>query len=406
MIEVVRFRNFKALRKVDVTLGRFTVLVGPNASGKTSVLDGLMYLAKLINWTSSSTEELHRIGLSDYTVEEAHSKGAPQNSMSLHLEGTWGGTRGGITTQRDRSVPERHLSSPPHIEAFWGDQKHHLHTQEGDISHNPFAEENERPSDIEPLCEAIPPPAMLRVDPTECARPSYSEERRPLIGRNGHGVASVIADMLTSRAEDVDVLVSHLRRVVPTLNGVRATRAQVNRQENQVVAIDGQKTAHTINRAYWGHEIEFDMVGGDRLRARLASEGTLVVLALLTALFNEPKPKLLLLDDLERALHPKAQAELIRCLRELLAARPDLQIVATSHSPYLLDHFDPSEVRLMAVDDEGNASCAALDEHPDFGRWKGIMTPGEFWSSVGEGWVKDAARAKHDASGALCSYRR
>lgn len=40
MIETVSFKNFKALRDVTVPLERFTVLVGPNASGKTSVLQG------------------------------------------------------------------------------------------------------------------------------------------------------------------------------------------------------------------------------------------------------------------------------------------------------------------------------------------------------------------------------
>ncbi|MHC4403285.1 MAG: AAA family ATPase [Planctomycetota bacterium] len=45
MIHNVEFRNFKALRDVSVDLGRFTVLVGPNSSGKTSVLEGLDYLA-------------------------------------------------------------------------------------------------------------------------------------------------------------------------------------------------------------------------------------------------------------------------------------------------------------------------------------------------------------------------
>ncbi len=46
MIRRVEFRNFKGLREVDLDLERFTVLVGPNASGKTSVLEGIYYLTR------------------------------------------------------------------------------------------------------------------------------------------------------------------------------------------------------------------------------------------------------------------------------------------------------------------------------------------------------------------------
>ena len=41
MIRKVKFRNFKALREVAFDLEQLTVLVGPNASGKTTVLEGL-----------------------------------------------------------------------------------------------------------------------------------------------------------------------------------------------------------------------------------------------------------------------------------------------------------------------------------------------------------------------------
>ena len=41
MIESIRFRNFKVLRDATLPLSRCTVLVGPNGSGKTTVLQAL-----------------------------------------------------------------------------------------------------------------------------------------------------------------------------------------------------------------------------------------------------------------------------------------------------------------------------------------------------------------------------
>lgn len=41
MIKSVHFQNFRGLRDVTLQLEPLTVLVGPNSSGKTRVLEGL-----------------------------------------------------------------------------------------------------------------------------------------------------------------------------------------------------------------------------------------------------------------------------------------------------------------------------------------------------------------------------
>jgi hypothetical protein len=41
VIRKVHFKNFRCLRDVELTLEPLTVLVGPNSSGKTTVLEGL-----------------------------------------------------------------------------------------------------------------------------------------------------------------------------------------------------------------------------------------------------------------------------------------------------------------------------------------------------------------------------
>ena len=48
MIERASFRFFKSLRDVDFDLDRLTVIVGPNGSGKTSILEGLYLLSRCV----------------------------------------------------------------------------------------------------------------------------------------------------------------------------------------------------------------------------------------------------------------------------------------------------------------------------------------------------------------------
>ena len=47
MIESIEFTNFKALRNVTLPLAPFTLLLGPNGSGKTTVLQALRHIAAL-----------------------------------------------------------------------------------------------------------------------------------------------------------------------------------------------------------------------------------------------------------------------------------------------------------------------------------------------------------------------
>ena len=99
----------------------------------------------------------------------------------------------------------------------------------------------------------------------------------------------------------------------------------------------------------------------------------------------------------DQGLHPEAQARLVTALRRLLAGRPGLQLVCTSHSPYLLDHVEPSEVQVMSWAD-GRVSAARLDLHEDWPRWQGKLQTGEFWQSVGEDWVSERVRAREAAN--------
>ena len=68
MIRKAKFENFKGLRDVEVTFdSRFTVLVGPNGTGKTSVLQGVEILLQtgLRPDTSNWLEAYRRRGTAD-----------------------------------------------------------------------------------------------------------------------------------------------------------------------------------------------------------------------------------------------------------------------------------------------------------------------------------------------------
>ena len=131
-------------------------------------------------------------------------------------------------------------------------------------------------------------------------------------------------------------------------------------------------------------EVEWQDIGW--VPASQLSEGTLLALGLVTLLRHDP-PDILLLDDIDKALHPMAQKEVIKLLRRILEQNPRLQIIATAHSPFVLDELSADEVFVAGSDGPGATQIRRLDEHPAWETNKEYLSPGEFWTSVGEDWV-------------------
>ncbi|HRI64002.1 MAG TPA: AAA family ATPase, partial [Polyangium sp.] len=129
-----------------------------------------------------------------------------------------------------------------------------------------------------------------------------------------------------------------------------------------------------------GSKIYFDFRGAPGVPAHCASEGTLITLALLTILHGPKRPNLILLDDFDQSLHPQAQMELVTLIKRLLDEFPDLQIVATTHSPYILDQLEPSDVHVFALRDDGTVATRPLSEHPEAAKMKGALTTGQLWT--------------------------
>lgn len=70
-------------------------------------------------------------------------------------------------------------------------------------------------------------------------------------------------------------------------------------------------------------------------------------LDLIRALQNIPKNSLIIIDEVEASLHPRAQRRLIRVLLEL-ARCLKLQIILSTHSPYVLEELPP-EARILLI---------------------------------------------------------
>ena len=104
------------------------------------------------------------------------------------------------------------------------------------------------------------------------------------------------------------------------------------------------------------------------------SDGVLLVLAYLTILVEEP----------ENGMHPKRLQEVLGILRELVKEQSKTQVILTTHSPYVLDLFEPEEVSLCQMGEDGAVSVHRLSESQKVKEQAKIFTLGEIWTAEGD----------------------
>ncbi|RKH67726.1 hypothetical protein D7X96_18720 [Corallococcus interemptor] len=385
MIEKVQFRNFKAYRSLDLELEPFTVLVGPNASGKTTLLEGLRMLST--NGAPALAKNSPRVPV---IASNLRSFGSDQ-PIELIFHGQWGRAPGRIHL-RGNALNERGVVHP--VSGEWAGKTFSFSKP---VVLSAASRRQEELRFYEKLKMELRATAVLRFETAKLAESSYSESAIPEVSSDGSGLASALAYLKLSQEELFLEIELSLKKIVPSVRRIRIERAAVEHSTQRTIALDEHKTQISEERLLWGNRVVLDMQGAKGVPADSAGEGTLMVLGLLTVLLGAKKPRLVLLDDIELSLHPVAQGKLIEVLRAIQKNDPELQIVATSHSPFILNYLKPEEIRMTFLAENGFARCEKLTAHPEFEKWKGLMSPGEFWSTVGESWIaKVPASAPHE----------
>jgi energy-coupling factor transporter ATP-binding protein EcfA2 len=376
MIEQVRFKNFRALRNIKIDLSPFTLIVGPNASGKTSVLDAIHYLAQL---GESAPEALFREQLSPSLLRSFGATGA----MLLRAVGTWGGSQATVEVSATPVSPD----NDPVKWTFNLQCRGQGFAISEESTSTKIRRRYRAPHKI---MRELASSVLLHLDPSRLAKPSIKGDVPPQVRPDGASLASVLADLKVCDLHAFEGLEAQMKSVVPALESLQFRSVDIKTVKT-IAALD--EDGDPMLGESWtnspGYEVMLRFRGGGELPAHAASEGTLLTLGILASLRQPRHPRLILIDELERGLHPKALATLVRQIRRLMKRQPDLQIVGTTHSPYLVDCFDPDEVRLTVLGEDGAAIVGTLREHPDFERWKDEMKPGEFWSTVGEDWLRE-----------------
>lgn len=334
MLDHVHVENFKSLADVTIILDRFTVLVGANGCGKTTVLEGLHLLAQTgiaIAGERDATQRFSRLS--------GIYRGRRAPEWLIHRR------RAGDLVLTARQCAGDELRVVAHVVALPGADRTITTGFEIEIGHDGLR------CSIPPAVPSWWAAVYAVLDHERLRKFSGAELVRPTttstlgaITRDSNALAHITAD---------------LRELVPDIAELRVSR-------NELVLVYAS-----------GAEVPVDHAG----------DGTMMLLAVLAALRQHRRPRLLLLDDLGRGLHHTTQVALVQLLRRQLELDPELQIVCTTHSNSLLDLFELREVRVLALDAERRTHARPLAEHPELHKRGGGAQTGELWTALGEDWV-------------------
>lgn len=356
----VVLENYKNIEACDVRLGPLTFLVGPNGSGKSNFLDALAFIGDAVSvnlqHALSTRGGLNRIrrrqaGTSPFGMRlNLELADGTLATYAVELRGDERGSRVEITREvcaLDGEVYDR--TSTGALDA-------HLMINSVRVDH--------------PLNDVTIALARLRVyDP----QPTWMRRIQPpepggILHSDAANTAAVLARMQAAAPSSVERIIRYLSAIVPDVIEVEHT------------AVADQET------------MRFRQAGerdeGSWFYAGSMSDGTLRALGLLLALYQRRADgthvlPLVGIEEPEAMLHPGALAVLLDAMRE---ASEHTQVIATSHSPHLLDRDDIADDQIVSVHAEGGrAVIGHLDPKLRAVLRDKLATPGEL---LGQGQLR------------------
>jgi predicted ATPase len=373
-------QGFKSLLDVEIELAPLVVLMGPNAAGKSNLLESLLLLSRLATEQTlaaalepplrgypleafslpdgglegllkkDSAEivleaDIRRVSVPGKTIEPLRYRIALRihpKSGSLEVADEFLGrlSRGGDLKgvprieAKEGSLLVRHLGKAGHPRHEPLGLNHSL------VSNRQFTGEHRYP-DFDRLRAELSAWQTYYLDPRLAMREPQPPREVTDIGSRGEWIAPFLYRLKESEAH---------RKYFRSIG--RALRSAIPTVQNLDVDLDPRRGTLDI-------VIRQD---GVPYSSRVVSEGTLRVLALCCIAANPWPGELIAFEEPENGVHPR-RIDVIADLLASIAGRGKSQVVVTTHSPTLIaamirrSHEQPGRIRLFQCSQQGRATA-------------------------------------------------
>lgn len=385
MIKRLRVKNFKALRDVEIELTPIHVLIGPNDSGKTSILDALAALCRSVD------HDLSDAFLGSWKGAELISKGRFGSSVMI-----------GVDIDDPAIAYDLYVFFAQGVRFACAERELIRRGETAiDLHHEPEDVVKERPDTyvkrqmsvparVEPHRDELGLVKYLlagvhyyRWDPRFLALPVAPDTKRSFrMESNGFGLALCLDNILGDDPKRFIELQERFIKAFPRITSIR-----LSPERNAYRAGVDSPDRVTMLQEADGKGLYFKLRDTDQwVSASQVSDGVLLVLAYLAILYlpQEKRPRVLLVEEPENGMHPKRLRDVLEILKELIQEQSYTQVVLTTHSPYALDLFKAEEVTLCTMQDNGEVKTTRLSESAAVRGESGVFTLGEIWTGLGD----------------------
>jgi predicted ATPase len=325
MLKELYLSNYRSIGDVHFHPARLSVVVGANGSGKSSLMDGLMFLREAV-LHGLSAAITHRGGIQ---AVRRRSGGRPFHMRVVaELELPDGTARYGFTVGGAREAEYRVLEEDMVITGPQGPVRFHRNQDrfEGSegLAPRPDAQALALTAltgdtRVRALTDLLAGTMVYSIFPDTLREPQKHDATTPMRAHGENWVSTLKA--LLERPQARQDLTDALQRATGDIRDLRtASAAGFLVAEFQQSLIPGR----TADRRAW-------------MSALQQSDGTLRIAGILTALLQEPALPLIGLEEPELTVHPGMIPLIMDYLRQ---ASKRSQILLTTHSPLLLDHVD------------------------------------------------------------------
>ena len=409
MITLIEAKNYRCLRYICQRLEPFHVLVGPNASGKTSFLDVVAFLGDFVSdgplaAISARTGNFHDLlwWRTGDGFELAVEAAIPERLRSLLRDPTNETIRYEIALQFDQASQEILIQAekvllkvgpaeprPRQLRLFPASVEPPstiiTPTRGGGakgttvvVNKVPNGNDNfysevykERGKGWAPSFKLGPHKSALANMPADEANFPVTSWLKSLLTENvtrlmlnsllirkasppgqgrgfkadGSNLPWVVEHFKANAPDRFQQWVSHLRTALPDLENVDTIEREDDRHRYLMLKYDGGLTVPS-----W-----------------MVSDGTLRLLALTILAYLPGFSGIYLIEEPENGIHPRA----VEILFQSLSSVYDAQILVATHSQVILSMVDADKVLCFAKTKEGAVDIVRGDEHPDLRDWKG-----------------------------------